>query len=114
VIDGEMPGMNEIIKAAKSHYQAYNKLKREYTNKVAWVAKGKGKFNRIDLDIVWYCKDKRRDKDNIIAGGTKMILDGLVKAGMIKNDGWAEIGYINNYFEIDKENARIEVNIYGE
>ena len=106
-----MPGMNEIIKEAKSHYQAYNKLKREYTNKVAWVAKGKGKFNRIDLDIVWYCKDKRRDKDNIIAGGTKMILDGLVEAEVIKDDGWEYIGDIYHHFEIDKKNPRIEVTI---
>mgnify|MGYP002083607042 FL=1 len=44
-----------------------------------------------------------------MAGGLKMILDGLVVAGVIKNDGWSEIGSINNHFEVDKDNPRVEV-----
>src|SRR5699024_6534688 len=78
IIPGELPGMNEIIKASKSHYHAYNNMKRKHTEHIAWLAKAEGKqYKKIDLEIIWICKNRRKDKDNIIAG-TKFILDGLV------------------------------------
>lgn len=109
VIPGELPDLNTIINESKKHWASYSTMKKENTEMVAWLAKGKGKFKKIDLEITWYCKDKRKDKDNIMAGGLKMILDGLVVAGVIKNDGWSEIGSINNHFEVDKDNPRVEV-----
>ena len=39
IIPGEMPGMNEIIAAAKSHYHQYNDMKKVNTEMVTWVAK---------------------------------------------------------------------------
>ncbi|NFP92392.1 RusA family crossover junction endodeoxyribonuclease [Clostridium sporogenes] len=84
----------------------YSNLKKTNTDLVAFIAKGK--FKRIDLDITWYCKNKKKDKDNI-AAGIKFILDGLVKAGIIKNDGWKEINNFTHKFEVDKNNPRIEI-----
>lgn len=110
-IPGELPDMNQIIKASKMHYGAYAKLKKENTEKVVWLAKKLPKMERIDLSITWYCKNRRKDKDNISGGGTKMILDGLVEAGVIKNDGWGEIGDISHSFKVDKLDPRIEVEI---
>ena len=103
VIPGELPGMNEIIAAAKQHYGAYSKMKRENTQLVALIAKSKIKkqCKKIDLEITWICKNKRRDKDNITAG-EKFILDGLVQAGVVKNDGWNQIGDISHKFKVDK------------
>lgn len=83
IISGELPDLNKIINVSKRHYMEYRNLKKEYTDLVTWLAKGKGKFSKIDLDITWYCKNKRKDKDNI-AVGIKFILDGLVEAGTIK------------------------------
>ena len=40
-----------------------------------------------------------------------MILDGLVKAGVLKNDGWLEIAGIEHKFSIDKTNPRAEVTL---
>ena len=113
-IPGELPTLNEIIEESKKgrgKYQPYNDMKRLHTEKIAWIVKSKikDKYRKIDLDITWICKNKRKDKDNIMAGGLKMILDGLVVAGVIKNDGWSEIGSINNHFEVDKDNPRVEV-----
>ena len=114
VIPGELPDLNTIIaesKRGRGKWQPYNEIKQEYTNIVAWIAKSeiKEKLEKIDLEITWICKNRRKDKDNIMAGGLKMILDGLVVAGVIKNDGWSEIGSINNHFEVDKDNPRVEV-----
>ncbi|WP_069649655.1 RusA family crossover junction endodeoxyribonuclease [Caloranaerobacter ferrireducens] len=110
VIPGELPDLNQIIEAAKSHYGQYSKLKKQNTNIVAWAAKGKGRYKKIDLIITWYCKDRRKDKDNI-AAGLKFILDGLVKAGVIENDGWKQINDFTHRFKVDKKNPRIEVEI---
>lgn len=111
-IPGELPSMNEIIDTSKSHYAKYSKMKKEHTDLVAWIAmtKIRKQLEKIDLDITWHCKDRMKDKDNIVAG-VKFILDGLVKAGVIKGDGWKQVGDINHSFEVDKKNPRIEINI---
>ena len=116
IIPGELPDLNTIIEESKKgrgKCQPYSKLKRINTDKVAWIAKTKIKeqFSKIDLEITWICKDRRKDKDNIMAGGLKMILDGLVGAGAIPNDGWKHVGSITNHFEVDKNDPRIEIQI---
>lgn len=113
VIPGEMPGMNEMIDAAKKGkrgYQPYATMKKENTEIVTWRAKKVSKKRRIYLDITWYCRNKKRDPDNI-AAAVKFIWDGLVQAGIIGNDGWAENGGWSNKFKIDKNNPRIEIEI---
>lgn len=103
--------MNEIIKVSKSHYMAYSTMKRKYTRLVSLQAGNLPKVERADFEITWYCRDRRKDKDNITGGGTKVLLDGLVEAGVLENDGWKQIGNITHLFEIDKEHPRIEVKI---
>ncbi len=110
IIPGELPGMNEIIAAAKSHYHQYNDMKKVNTEMVTWIAKKIPKKKRIFLDITWYCKDRRRDPDNI-AAAVKFIWDGLVEAGVIENDGWSENAGWSNTFKVDKNNPRVEVKI---
>lgn len=116
VIPGELPDLNTIIaesKKGRGKWQPYNEMKQEYTNIVAWIAKSeiKKQLKKIDLEITWICKNRRKDKDNISGGGTKFILDGLVAAGVIKNDGWKQIGDIYHKFKVDKHNPRVEVEI---
>ena len=112
VIPGELPDLNQIISASKDHWGSYSSLKKTNTQIVAYCAKQatKRKYKKIDLDITWYCKNKRKDKDNIMAG-TKFILDGLVMARIIQNDGWAHIGEIRHRFMVDKQDPRVEVRI---
>lgn len=108
IIPGELPDMNEIIKVSKSHHMRYSSMKKQYTELITWIAKGKGKFKKIDLEITWYCKNKRKDKDNISAG-IKFILDGLVEAGVIENDGWKQVNDFIHKFRVDKLEPRVEV-----
>ena len=114
-IPGELPSMNEIVDASKLHYMEYSNMKKENTELVAWIAKSKinKELKKIDLDIIWYCKNRMKDKDNI-AAGVKFILDGLVVAEVIKGDGWKHIGDINHSFKVDKDNPRVEVVIREE
>ena len=112
VIPGELPDLNQIIAESKNHWGSYSSLKKANTQLVAFCTKQatKRRYKKIDLDITWYCKNKRKDKDNIMAG-TKFILDGLVLAGIITNDGWANIGEIRHKFDVDKQDPRVEVKI---
>ena len=65
----------------------------------------------MDINITWYEKNGKRDIDGIAAGGTKFICDGLVMAGIIKDDSQKYVKSINHRFEIDRKNPTIEVNI---
>lgn len=113
-IPGRLPGLNEIIAAAKSHYAKYSTEKKEHTEEVAWLAKlaRLPKFEKAHLVITWFEPDRRRDPDNIMAG-QKFILDGLVQAGVIPNDNQKHIVSIVHRFRVDKQNPRVEVEIIG-
>jgi hypothetical protein len=110
-ISGELPDLNTIIKESKrgrGNWQPYNDLKYEHTIRVMAACRGIKPFNKINVAIEWICKEKRKDKDNVMAG-TKFILDGLVSEGVLTNDGWGQIGDITHSFYIDKLNPRINV-----
>ena len=111
-IPGRLPGLNDIIDAARRSRYESAAMKKENTEMVAWIAKAARlpHMERIDVAFHWYEPDKRRDKDNI-SGGQKFILDGLVKAGIIQNDGWKQIGDILHFFAVDKANPRVEIEI---
>lgn len=66
----------------------------------------------IDLHFKWYVPNRKKDKDNI-AFGKKFILDGMLKAGLLENDGWKQIGNFRDSFYIDKEKPRVVVEIEG-
>lgn len=112
VIQGTLPGLNEIIQAAKTSAMTYRDMKETYTNLVAWevIRQKIEPFERADFDIVWICPNQKHDKDNIQAG-QKFIFDGLTESRRIKNDGWKQIGKVTHDFQVDKLNPRIEVEI---
>ncbi len=112
---GTLPGLNDFIDANRRNYHAGAKLKKEAQYRVEvsarkclkqWRASGP-----VFMHYVWFEPSKRRDKDNIAAGGRKVIQDALVSAGYLKNDGWAEIIGFSDEFRIDKKEPRIEVTI---
>lgn len=111
-IPGRLPGLNEIIAAAKEHFGSYANMKDEYTASIAWLAKQARlpKFEKAYLVITWFEPDRRRDPDNIMAG-QKFILDGMVAAGTIPNDSQKHIKGIVHRFRVDKRNPRVEVEI---
>lgn len=114
IVKGVLPGLNEMTSANRTNRYQGGKQKKDATNLVVWSCRA-SKLKPIDglsdYSFVWYCKDKRRDKDNIMAG-QKFIFDGLQSAGIIKNDGWKEIGNISHKFLLDRDNPRVEVEIW--
>ena len=115
-INGRLPGLNDYTKACRTHRQVGAKMKRECQQKVVGVINEvlpDTSFKKIKLDIRWVEPNKRRDPDNISSFGTKVILDALVAAGIISDDGWDEIESINHTWSVDKQNPRVEVKIEG-
>lgn len=95
-IPGKLPGMNDLIGAAKGfggRGYGYSKLKRQWTDTIILLAKAAKlqPVKRARLGFLWVEESRRRDPDNIAAGGRKLILDGLVKAGVLPGDGWAVV-----------------------
>ena len=113
IIPGELPALNEYSNAERGNRYHAGKLKHNYTlrcsayTKVA-MNKGLKVTGKIDIHCHWYVKNKRKDKDNI-RFAIKFIQDGMMNAGLIKNDGWSEIGNYYDEFSVDKDNPRVEV-----
>lgn len=105
-VPGPLPGMNELIAAAKGsggRGAGYARIKRTWTDIVMALAQGKKlpRFpGRVLLSFSWVERDRRRDPDNVAAGGRKLILDGLVAAGILRGDGWRTVFGWNDTFHV--------------
>jgi len=116
-VPGPMPGLNEIISAAKKWIPwlekkgkrvfEITKMKEEWDNRVCTYALAeynkhyKGQPRPYDEPVIircqWIERDNRRDPDNIFGGGTKFLMDGLVRAGFLHNDTRRWIHGIEHY-----------------
>lgn len=86
----ELVDLNTYIRAERRNRFLGAKIKKEMTELVAYecVAQKIPKMSQItDITFTWYHKNKRKDFDNV-EFAQKWIRDGLVKAGVIKGDGW--------------------------
>lgn len=115
VIPGSLPGLNEYITAERQHRQKAAAMKKQYEHAVILLIKTQLRGARVSgpvkMSYTWYEKDRRRDKDNVSSMGRKIIQDAMVKAGVLRNDGWADIDSFEDSFDVDKKNPRIEVQI---
>src|ERR1051326_1781107 len=112
-ISGRLPGMNDFIGAMNANRWKGAELKRKETRRCAMAVVGLSKIRvAVTLTIDWIEPNRRRDIDNISAGGTKVLLDGLVSAGILPADGRRYVKGITHRFpEPDAVNPRVEVKI---
>lgn len=116
-VPGPLPGLNELLAAAKSgrgRGNAYSRLKSQWTETIWALAKSaklQPMTTPVRLGFLWVERDKRRDPDNVAGGGRKLVLDGLVKAGVIADDGADEIRSWVDTFAVDKRGAGVRVEL---
>ena len=111
VIQGRLPGMNEIIKADRANRYKGGEMKNIYTQlvKIEAIKQCCQKFtDKVYIMINYYEPDNRRDDDNVHAGA-KFILDGLKAAGIIIDDRRKYVALKQNPVIVDSKNPRIEV-----
>ena len=63
----------------------------------------------VSLHFLWMEPNKKRDKDNIAAGGCKIAIDALVAAGILKNDGWKQITNITHEWIVVKHKPGVQI-----
>jgi len=114
-IHNTLPGLNEIlyIKHGKFGHFGYQRMKRDCEERIGLcLAISHIKpVKRAWIDFEWIEKNRRRDPDNITAGGRKFILDTLVWAGILKDDGWDEVAGWTDKFTVNKDNPGIKLTI---
>ena len=119
IIPGVLPAQNEVIQESKRQhrkYSPYNQLKRAHEAVIVACIRNQGlhPIDATDLPVCvsvdWYEPSRRRNPDNIRCG-VKMVLDALVAARILPNDGWSEVGEMRDRYFVDKLNPRVEVSL---
>ena len=115
VIRGKLDGLNNVINASRTNqYKANNMKRKAHTVVIQAIREAKlPKVTKypIKLKTVWYEPNKRRDADNVVAGGRKAILDAMVEIGIIEDDGIKFVDSFEDEVRCDRENPRIEIEI---
>jgi hypothetical protein len=103
-IPGPLPGLNEMIDQAKGcggRGARYARIKDQWTQTCALHALAAG-LKHIDcarFRFRWVERTRQRNPDNI-ACGKKYIIDGLVTAKVLDNDGWSQVLSWVDSFEV--------------
>jgi len=116
-VRGPLPGLNELIAAAKGaggRGAIYAKLKAKWTNDIALQIRAARvrPVDRAYLRFIWHEKSQKRDPDNIAAGGRKLILDSLVVAKVLADDGWGNVAGWNDAWTVSATPG-VEVSIFA-
>lgn len=100
-IDFRFTELNKYIDAERGNRYAAANIKANETEvaRLAFRCERPAQALPLDLTFKWHCTDMRRNPDNI-AFAKKFIIDGMVKAGFIENDGWKQIGQLRDEFYV--------------
>lgn len=113
-VDGRLDGLNDYTRACRGNRYAGASMKRrnqdacvEGIRKAGLTPMGPG----VWVTSTWVEPDRRRDLDNV-AFGKKFILDALVEAGILEDDGrpWV-VGFTDVFPEPDKQHPRVAVEL---
>lgn len=114
-IDGRLIGFNEYSQLQRTNAYAGAKKKRTDTERIAWIIRSTLRKYKAEAPVIvhfaWYESNRRRDMDNVAGYGHKVILDALVKAGVLHDDGWQYVMGFTDRFAVDKAHPRIVVEI---
>lgn len=111
IIWDRLDGLNEYTKANRTNPHVGAAMKKNNESLIIpYIRKYlRGKhFDKINLDITWYERTKRRDPDNIFFA-IKFILDALVTCKVIDDDSQDHIGEVRERVIVNKKLPRIEV-----
>lgn len=111
IIKGELTDLNNYIRVERGNKFGGASLKRQMTQLVALQARKYPKIVTPAWFIFnWFLPNKMKDPDNI-AFAKKFVLDGLMLAKKLDNDGWDQVSGFTDQFFVDAKNPRIELEI---
>lgn len=110
------PGLNDLLHEAERHPKAYNRMKQQYqtiaVNAIRRHLKGYKAQGRVILHYEFGepKKGNKRDYDNIVAAGRKIINDSLKTAKVIVDDSPKYMGYgTNTFVYVDEPYISVEI-----
>ena len=113
VVHGMLVSLNEAIASAKTHWSAYASIKKRLTNQVCTLAMAQ-RIEPFDTPVVirmtLYPHNRKTDPDNLLIN-SKWVLDGLVAAGVLADDGPKQIAGLEFKFDVERVNPRVVVEI---
>jgi Holliday junction resolvase RusA-like endonuclease len=98
VIQSQLPTLNDYIQKERGNWAAAASIKKKGTMAVQLEVMSQNRKpieGIVDVDLYWIVPDNRQDPDNVFFA-TKYILDGMVKAGVLKEDGRKNIRHISH------------------
>ena len=109
----DIPPSNNQYMGNSRNFNIYRREKERWhwliKSALAKVKKPCEPYERATVHIMYYFKDRRRrDPDNYSG---KMILDPLVREGVLKDDSFDNVVLILSKMGIDKDNPRVEIEI---
>ena len=114
-IPGRLPGWNELLDAKGvrfkgTHKTAYDTLKAKAQERIIFLARAQLKpIDRAFFRYEFHEPDRRRDPSNVASGALKVVEDALRYAGILKNDGWANVAGFSFSFIVDEESQGVMV-----
>ena len=109
-----LPSLNEYIyasKISKGKWNKGNQMKQDTQRDIMPYLKKLGKYDKpVRINFIWIEPDYRRDLDNVCFA-KKFILDAMVQAGVITNDNRKHVTGFTDYFDYDKGNPRVIVEV---
>ncbi len=109
-VPGRLAGANELIGGINRNRFVGASIKKKETRRCAEAAIGLKKIEYpVKITITWFEPNARRDIDNI-SFGAKFVLDGLIQAGKLANDGRKQVQAIQHEFPSPcPKNPRVQV-----
>jgi hypothetical protein len=126
-IAGAMPNLNDIIHASGSvgkqggravsrgcytagaRWNAYNDVKRKWSHEIMVFARQRRlrPLNEKCFTFLFVERNMRRDPDNFIGGGMKIIFDALQECRLLAGDGWKQVQDIKTYWTVEKDDPGV-------
>ena len=112
-IPGRLPGANEYINECRADSRKANNMKRDAQMQCLCGLHKLPRHNagRVGIKFVWVEPNMYRDPDNV-AFAKKFILDQMQTMRIISGDGWRQIAFLQDEFQIDKQNPGVKVYLY--
>lgn len=120
-----MPSLNALLDAKSragrvvgtggKRWNPYNATKRQWEKRIAELCAEQGirPVAGAHFRFTWLEPNKSRNPDNILSA-KKLILDALVKARIISNDGWQQVRSIREEYRVDKRFPGVVVDIVSD
>lgn len=107
-----VPPSNNIL--LRLHWAKRKALIDEWHGDIYWLVLEAGRrvfdVARVEA-VIYFAEKRRRDICNYMASVDKLVLDGLVYAGVLTDDDSIHLPEISVRFEIDKAKPRTEVRV---